>query len=1237
VSAIPNSKLRALIDSGCTRSFIDYSVVKNSSCKLSPLSVPIELRLFDGSIAPTGPIRHFVDLDFTLPGGASDRFRFLVTQLDSSCSMALGYDWLKFRNPNVDWKRGELTFLRDSTAPSTAPILVPISSVSLPEPDEPSCLAAMAEPLRTLEALPKATPAMDIAIVSALEFAAFAYESPELVGSINLQPPSAQARSTATESVGDDTSEDLIPDHIPSCYHDFADVFSKAKADILPPHRSYDHAIDLEPGASIPYGRIYRLSEVELKALKEFLDEYLAKGFIRPSISPGGAPVLFIKKKDGSLRLCVDYRGLNNITTKDRYPLPRIDELLDRLGKAYIYTKLDLRSGYNLIRLREGDEFKTAFRTRYGSYEFLVMHFGLTNGPATFQHFMNDIFRRFLDDFLAGYLDDLIIFTATESDVAPTSSAAEDNPLHVKQVRQILQTLRDNGLFANPKKCFFHVRSVDFLGYMVSPEGLSMDPIKTQAIHNWPLPSSVKEIQSFLGFANFYRRFILGYSSIVKPLTNLTRKEVSFEMTSECVAAFERLKSAFTSAPILAHFQPELVTVVETDASDYAIAAILSQESPEDGRLHPVAYFSRSMAPAELNYEIYDKELLAIFAAFKQWRAYLEGSTYPVRVVTDHRNLEYFATTKLLTRRQARWSEFLSSFHYKVLYRPGRLGGKPDILTRRSDVYPKRGEGTFALANPQNLQQLFKDGQLVESLRATYTLCPELLPATCSVQMRATILDTDQLRLDILSALLNDHLAQGQLKELSPPWSLSSSGLLLYNHRVYVPSDKDLRLRVLQSRHDHETAGHPGFRRTLELVRREFYWPGCRDFVAEFCRTCDGCPRNKAVRHKPYGLLKQLPIPERPWESVSVDFIVQLPPSTESLTNQLYDAILVVVDRLTKLSLFIPTTSNANSADLARLYIKYVFSKRGVPSDIISDRGSTFTSDFTTSLSKLLNIKLNFSTAYHPQTDGQTERTNQQIESYLRTYTNYQQDDWADLLPIAEFAYNNAPHSATQISPFFANYGYHPRATISLDITVPDPTAHDFARPLSDLHDFCRQEIRVAQSQYQSPADRSRLPIPLELFEVGKKVWLNAKNIKTKRPSKKLDSKKLGPFVIEEQISSHAFRLTLPLGMRLLHPVFHVSLLEPYRENTIARRTSPPPLPVEVDGETEYEVAAILDSRVYRRRLQYLVEWSGYENSAEATSWEVAENLTNCPVLLAQFHARYPKKDRPPQAITDSD
>ena len=318
--------------------------------------------------------------------------------------------------------------------------------------------------------------------------------------------------------------------------------------------------------------------------------------------------------------------------------------------------------------------------------------------------------------------------------------------------------------------------------------------------------------------------------------------------------------------------------------------------------------------------------------------------------------------------------------------------------------------------------------------------------------------------------------------------------------------------------------------------------------------------------------------------------------------------------------------TTATSANLARLYVTHVFSRHGIPSDIISDRGSTFTSQFMSSLGRLLNMKLNYSTAFHPETDGQTERTNQQIKGYLRLYTNYEQSDWANLLPIAEFAYNNAPHSATQISPFFANYGYNPRATSNLDASIPDPTAHDFAHALIEVHKYCREQITVAQSQYQIPADRHRLTPPN--FMVGDLVWLNAKNITTKRPSKKLDHKRLGPFPIAKKVSSHAFRLTLPHGMRFLHPVFHVSLLEPHHVNTIPNRVQPPPLPVEVDGHTEYEVAAILDSRIRRRRLEYLVQWKGYENTAESTTWEPSDHVNHSPDLIAIFHRLHPSKPR---------
>jgi len=566
----------------------------------------------------------------------------------------------------------------------------------------------------------------------------------EEVYTINIQPTSDYQDIEALRAVGNTPapttalhSEPLPTDEaelfakvVPEVYQDFFDVFSRDEAKNMPPHREFDHKIHLENDQTPPHSHIYPLSGTELGLLREFLDDMLGKGFIRSSQSPAGAPVLFAKKKDGTLRLCVDFRNLNKLTRKDRYPIPLVTNLLDQLGSAKVYTKLDLRAGYYNVRVAAGHEWKTAFRTRYGSFEFLVMPMGLTNAPATFQAFMNHIFRDMTDIFVVIYLDDILIF----------SNSREDHQVHV---RRVLERLREYDLHSKPEKCLFHTEKIEFLGFMVTPTGISMDTAKTDAVSVWPTPTNLKAVQAFLGFANFYRRFIVGFSDIVIPLIRLTRKDTPFSWGPDHTKAFEALKHAFTTAPILAHFNPDNPIVVETDASDYAIAAIISQISPEDGDIHPIAFYSRSMQPAELNYEIYDKELLAIFEAFRQWRNYLEGSAHVVLVLSDHKNLEYFATTKQLTRRQVRWSEYLSGFNYLIRYRAGRLGTKPDALTRREDVYP-RGDNAYALANPHNFQSMFKAGQL----------------------LRAIVLDSASLLVSIRHGLQTDPFAQAHITRL---------------------------------------------------------------------------------------------------------------------------------------------------------------------------------------------------------------------------------------------------------------------------------------------------------------------------------------------------------------------------------------------------------------------------------------------------------------------------------------
>ena len=321
-----------------------------------------------------------------------------------------------------------------------------------------------------------------------------------------------------------------------------------------------------------------------------------------------------------------------------------------------------------MVCIAEGDEWKTAFQTRYGAFEWSVMPFGLTNALATFQRFMNDLFSDLLDVCVVVYLDDILIYS-------------DDITQHWKHVKEVLKRLRKARLYVKAEKCEFHSDSVEYLGYVLSPSGLTMSDAKVKTIQEWPEPKKVKDIQSFLGFANFYRRFIFNYSDIVILLTHLTRKDTPWNFDENCRKAFNTLKQAFTSAPILMHWVLDAQLVVETDASDYALAAILSIVT-KDNEVHPVAFHSRTFSAPELNYDVHDKELLAIFEAFKIWRHYLEGSASPIDVVTDYKNLEYFSTTKILTRRQARWSEYLSQFNLIIRFHPGRLGTKPDALTR---------------------------------------------------------------------------------------------------------------------------------------------------------------------------------------------------------------------------------------------------------------------------------------------------------------------------------------------------------------------------------------------------------------------------------------------------------------------------------------------------------------------------------------------------------------------------
>ena len=502
-----------------------------------------------------------------------------------------------------------------------------------------------------------------------------------------------------------------ILDRLPRHYHKFLLLFDPKEAEKLPDNKGCDHCIELlGPDDKLRMGPIYQLSVEEEKILIKYLDTMIREGKIRPSSSTVGSPILFVPKPNGKgLRLCIDFRHLNDYTKKDKTPLPIMEELSTRVRGATHITKVDLKTGFYLIRMALGHEKYTAFRTKFGLYEYLVMPFGLCNAPATFQREINRILRPLLglelviktdihidDDegmVVVAYIDDILI--ATKGSIGK----------HHKQVSKVFQLLMDNHLCIELDKCVFDAIRTPFLGFIVSGEGLEMDPEKASAIVNWPRPTSRKEVQQILGLWNFYRRFIQNFSGIIAPITDLLRQDVNFEWGQSQEAAFLKITILFTSGktPILKHYDPQRPALLETDASDFAIAGVLSQKF-EDGKIHPVRFVSRKLTPAELNYDVYDKEMLAVVFSLNKNRHYLQGAVHKTTIYSDHQNLTYFKSAVLLNRRQARWAEDLKQYNFVLLYRKGSSNAKADILSRCPAFTSKEG-GTTSATNQSMLDK----------------------------------------------------------------------------------------------------------------------------------------------------------------------------------------------------------------------------------------------------------------------------------------------------------------------------------------------------------------------------------------------------------------------------------------------------------------------------------------------------------------------------------------------------
>ena len=905
----------------------------------------------------------------------------------------------------------------------------------------------------------------------------------------------------------------LSPEHASKLHatlRTFESLFSEPSGlnDTVPVHH-----IDLKPGANPPKQRVNRMSPAQLEEVQRHLTIYLEKGWIRPSTSQYGAPVLFAAKADGSLRFCVDYRALNNITVKDRYPLPRVDELLDQLHGATLFTSLDLWQGYHQVRIAPEDIHKSAFNTRYGSYEFLVLPFGLTNAPSSFMRLMNNVLSEYLDKFVVVFLDDVLIYSKSEAD-------------HVQHVEMVLNKLRAANLHVKMSKCKFAQSSTTFLGYVVSAEGLKVDPRKIAAVADWPTPTDLHSVRSFLGFCGFYRRFVKDYAKIAHALTELTKTTVPFPKTLPQAAldAFHLLKAALTTTPVLAipFTGPDATFELYTDASGKGLGAVLLQDQGKGPQ--PVCYESRKLIPAECNYPVHEQELLAVVYACKKFRHYLDGCKH-FKLYTDHHSLRFFFSQRDLSKRQARWSQVLAEFqpNMEIMYRPGP-DNQADALSR---LFP------LDLPTPDP---------------KTHTLLTDLL----SIFPSASIVLDDDLP-DLISSGYDDDPLYSPDNNKRPKYLRydESTGLWSFKDRICIPKLPSLLQRILHEYHDTPSAGHPGYLKTLNAVAQRYWWPHMTRTIRHYCATCSTCQRIKPATQKTPGLLHPHSTPSRPWSHVSIDFITKLPPSL-CYDGQTYDSIATLVCMLTKRALFIRCKETITANYLAHLFMDHVYAKTGLPILLVSDRDPRFTSEFWRSLFSALKTRLNLSTSHHPATDGQTEITHRSIEQILRAYVHPLHDDWSTWLPLAEFAYNNRVHSSTGHSPFYASYGFHPHTPASfifLEHDSPTPDAQHYLDRMRDIQENIRIELDMVKAQQASQADKHRRPL---VFKPGDLVRLSSDYITLySQPSKKFRDRFLGPFKVKTVIppdspTPSAYELELPSSMSRVHPVFHVSRLLPW-------------------------------------------------------------------------------------------
>lgn len=1166
-----------LVDCGASVSFASTRYVRNNGIRVEPCDMPPARLADDSSLCIEGVVsKAHIKL-----GPFRTRHTFLVVDMPEF-DIVLGMDFLSQYDPHVKWRSRTMSIASGGKT-------VVLKAFKPPE-----------------------LPGIDSDTIELCSMDTFAKSC---VSDSNLCVDEAFVGCVLPDdlpSVSPDVLSGKGANHpaIASLLSEYADVLKSSVPGGLPPERfaadgaPIEHTIETADGVK-PYSRNPRpFTREEDEEIKRYLQDFLNKGWIRPSLSPWAAPVLFVPKKPDPVtgkkmwRMCISYVALNSKTlNRIAYRLPRISELLARISGAKFFSKIDLLDGFYQIRMRSSDVEKTAFTTPYGNYEFKVMPMGLCGAPSTFQYLMDNTFREpvklpdgstvSFSEFIAVYLDDVCIFSRTEAE-------------HLTHLRAVLQRLREHKLFVKPSKCEWMQTTVEFLGHMVSATGQFINPSRAAALQSWPAPNNVPDLRSLLGTFGFWRQYVANYAHIVAPLTDLLKKDTMWCWRDNVEgAALRELKSAISAAPVLAHPDTEKPFYVVTDASDFAVGASLEQET-DDGR-KPVAFFSHRLSDQERKYPVHERELFAIVLALRMWRHFLYGSEFTVTCSTDHRPLQHFMSQANLSPRQVRWQQYLSEYNLEVNYVPGSVNSFADGLSRRADL---------------------------------------------RLMLVSAFIPYDEVLSEIKAGLHSTAegkrmMGKGRSKSCSE-FQLRH-GLLYYvhkgAHRVYVPEFHGLRSKLLHDFHDLEVGGHFGRRKTYDALSQHYYWPDMAAAVEDYVRRCPICQRTKTTRQPPPEI-HPLPTPRQPFAWMTLDWVSGLPKSKGG-----NDGYLAMLDRFSKWAIVIPCTKHMSSAELTDILYERVFSWVGLPECILGDRDSRLTAVRIKRIMRAIGVKMFHSTAYHPQTDGQTENFHRTFLSMLRSFVSTHQRDWEELVPSLLYAYHNTIHSSTGFTPHKLLFGWSPR-----DLRAPMLSLRDDSDP--DIDVWLRQradqlskgQAGIEHTRQVMIEARKASPSDAPVFKPGDLIKISAAFLRVRcvgSQVKKLMPKFVGPFSVTEAVGPNAYRVRLPEVYSGIHDVINVSYLRPYFPD-LDREFEPELPPIELHP-TLNPVIQVLDRRRHGRTPQeidslldiparYLVvRKDGSTLWQPQSALQAPEELT----LIKRFEVKFPRStDRPCEPVS---